>query len=218
MKIKTPITKERLRTHFTYHFWKYLLVIAASVFGWNILYTTTAYRSPENLRIDLYIQSAGVTEQSAAAFVEPIWKDTVPEMESVSSVLLANAQDYYSSMQLSVYMMAGEGDIYLLSPNDFKSFAAQGVFVDLEPIIEDGRLDVGDIDLAAGYIAQVDSDGIPIEEKKLYGIPASTLTGLQTGMGLERDLMISVTTFNGNDDNVIAFLNAFIEAGRGAAR
>ena len=52
MKIKTPLTKQRLRTHFTYHLWKYLLAAALTVFCVNLLYTTTAYRSPENLRIE----------------------------------------------------------------------------------------------------------------------------------------------------------------------
>ena len=47
MKIKTPLTKQRLRTHFTYHLWKYLLAAALTVFCVNLLYTTTAYRSPE---------------------------------------------------------------------------------------------------------------------------------------------------------------------------
>ena len=41
MKIKTPLTKQRLRTHFTYHLWKYLLAAALTVFCVNLLYTTT---------------------------------------------------------------------------------------------------------------------------------------------------------------------------------
>ena len=36
------------------------------------------------------------------------------------------------------------------------------------------------------------------------------------GMGLDhRDLVIGVTTFNNNEENVIAFLNELIQSGRG---
>lgn len=215
MKMKTPLTKDRLRTHFAYHFWKYLLAIAASIFGWNLLYTTTAYRSPENLRIDLYIQNSAVSEESAAAFIAPIWESAVPDMETVSTVMLTSAQDYYSNMQLSVYIMAGEGDIYMLSSSDFKSYASQGVFMDLQPMIDDGRLNVDGIDLAAGFVALVNDEGVPVGEKALYGIPAASLSGLQTGLGLDpRDMVLGVTTYNGNEENVIKFLNGLIVAGR----
>ena len=216
MKIKTPITKARLRTHFTYHFWKYLLAILASVFAWNLLYTTTAYRAPEDKRIDLYIQSATATEERAAAFLAPLWHTVVPDMETVSTVFLTGtSQDYYTSMQLSVYIMAGEGDIYMLSPDDFKSFAAQGAFLDLAPFIAEGRINVEGLDLSAGYVALVNDDGVAVGDKVLFGIPATLLNGFQAGMGLENsNLIIGVTTFNGNEENVIKFLDALIQAGR----
>ena len=86
MKIKTPITKDRLRTHFAYNFWKYLIAIIGSIFAWNLIYTTTAYRSPQDKRVDLYIQSSYVSEDSAKKFIDPIWKASVPDMETVSSV------------------------------------------------------------------------------------------------------------------------------------
>ena len=216
MKIKTPLTRARIRTHMTYHWWNYVAVVLASVFGWNLLYITTAYRSPEELRIDLYIQSASVTEESAAAFIKPIWESTVPEMETVSSVLLsASSEDYYASMQLSVYLMAAEGDIYLLRSSDFKSYAAQGVFLDLQPFVDNNTLNVDGLDLSAGYVAQVDEDGVPSGEMGLYGIPAYALSGLRSGMQLDnQDIVIGVTVFNGNEENVLAFLNGLIAAGR----
>ena len=58
MKIKTPLTKQRLRTHFTYHFWKYLLAAALTVFCVNILYKSvynlqTLYLETIQIRISL---------------------------------------------------------------------------------------------------------------------------------------------------------------------
>ena len=217
MKIKTPLDGASQKTHFAYHFWIYILIIAASVFGWNLLYTMTAYRSPENKRIDLYIQSNTVSQESAEAFLKPIWESTVPEMEAVDSVILAsNAQDYYSSMQLTVYIMAQEGDIYLMNSADFKTYASQGVFIDLQPYIDAGRIDVSDIDLSAGFVAPLDEEGLPESERRLFGIPIYSLYGYADGLGLDnRDMILGVTAFSGNEENVIAFLNGFLAAGRG---
>lgn len=216
MKIKTAITRKKIRTHITYNFWKYILVIAAAIFGWDLLYSMTAYKSPEDKRIDLYIQSPLVTEQRAEAFFQPIWEERVPDMEVVDAIMLTSStQDYYGSMQLTVYIMAQEGDIYMLSSSDFKSFASQGVFLDLQPAIDAGKLHVGDMDLSAGYVALIDDNGLPTGERQLFGIPAASLGGLAEGLGLDtRDLIISVTAFNGNEDNVIAFLDGLIAAGR----
>ena len=130
-------------------------------------------------------------------------------------MLTSSTQDYYGSMQLTVYIMAQEGDIYMLSSSDFKSFASQGVFLDLQPAIDAGKLHVGDMDLSAGYVALIDDNGLPTGERQLFGIPAASLGGLAEGLGLDtRDLIISVTAFNGNEDNVIAFLDGLIAAGR----
>ena len=218
MKIKTKLDRKALRTHFSYHWWKYLAVIAASVFGWNLLYTTTAYRPPEDKRVDLYIQTVSVSEQAAAQFIQPLWEQAVPDMEYVGAILLtSSSQDYYGNMQLTVYIMAGEGDIYMLASSDFKSYAAQGVFLDLQPFIDEGSLNVDGLDLSAGYVALTNENGLPAGERHLYGIPAYELNGYMEGMGLDsRNLVLGVTAFNGNEENVIRFLNSFIQAGRAA--
>ena len=216
MKIKTPFTKARFRTHLTYNSWKYIAVIIASVFGWNLLYTMTAYKSPENLRIDTYIQSATANNETVDAFVKPIWDEYVPEMETVTNVLLSlSKDDYYGDMQLSVYIMAGEGDIYILSSEYFKKFASQGAFLDLTPFVESGELNTDGIETAAGYVATVDDNGLPTGDTQFFGIPAATLTGFKTGMNVyHNDLVIAVTTFSHNEENVIKYLNGLIQAVR----
>ena len=214
MKITTAVTKERLRNHFTYYFWVYLLAAAGCIFGWNLLYTMTAYRPPEEKRIDLYIQGALDTQERTDLFLKEIWKTTVPDMETVETVyMLQNSQDYYSNMQLTVYLMAREGDLYILSSSDFKSFASQGLFADLSPFIADGSLRTGDMDLSAGKVALVNDDGLPSAERTLFGIPVSGLKGLSAVLGPgSGDMMIGMTVFNGNQENVIAFLNGILQA------
>ena len=54
--MRLPITRERIRTHFHYAWWQYVLLVCLAIFGWNLLYTTTRYRSPESLKVEWYCQ------------------------------------------------------------------------------------------------------------------------------------------------------------------
>ena len=217
MKIKTPLNKDRLRTHMTYSSWKYIAVVIASIFGWNLLYTMTAYRSPEHLRIDVYIQSGTASQEVVNEFFKPVWDECVPDMETVESIILTSSasEDAYANMQLSVYIMAGEGDIYMLKTEDFKNFASQGAFIDLTTYVENGMLNIDGIDTAAGYVATTNDEGVPTGEKQFFGIPAYALDGLKTGANIyNSDLIIGVTGFSNNEENTIKFLNGLIDAVR----
>ncbi len=220
MNIRTPVTKERLKTHFTYSLWKYLVVIACSLFCWSLVYAQTAYRSPQDKRIDVYVKSSTVTEELMDSFFEPIWKNVVPDMELVSGVTLLSTSDntdYYSQMQLSVYIAAGEGDIYILPAADFKSFAAGGAFIALDNLVADGTIDVTGIDTASGRVTIADED-TGTSETHLYGIPLDSLYGFIDGMQLDnRSMVAAIMVNNRNDENVIPFFNALIQAGRGDA-
>jgi hypothetical protein len=220
--LKTPINKAILKHHFAYNLWKYILLVILSIFLVDILYSTTAYRSPEDKRIDIYIQGAIANQNDIDELFEQMRTDLLPEVEIIrSAFLLSGSQDdMYAAQQLTTYLAVGEGDLYLLQAEDFKRYAAQGVFIDLSQAINDGALKVEGIDLSSGYVAVQDYD---VEKdimvsggaKRLYGIPASSLDGLLSEFGIiNQDLYISVTVFNGNDDNVLRFLNELINLTR----
>ena len=221
MRLKTPVNQETIKHHITYSSWKYILMAVLVVMGWSLIYTTTAYRSPQNKRIDVYIQSNIGSQEVIDAFLEPVWKNAVPEMETVSSVVLTDVDDYTTTMQLMAYMAAGEADIYFLSEQYFKSYASQGGFLPLEDLVADGTISVDDVDLSKGYVAFVeeyDNDGLPVKTSQhLYGIPLESFYGFMNGMQIDnRDMYAVITVNNQNDDNVIPFFNALLEAGRGA--
>lgn len=220
MKIKTPINRDTLRQHLTYSAWKYALVAVIAIFGWSLVYTMSAYRSPEDKRIDVYIMSSTTTSEVADAFLKPVWKECVPEMETVSSVMLTNTEEYYVVQQLTVYMAAGEGDIYFLDDKYFKMYAAQGCFLPLDDLIADGVINTDGVDLAAGtvtYIAETDDDFNPtVTEQHIYGIPLKEFYGFMTGMNIDnRELYACITVNNKNDENVVPFFAAMLDAGRG---
>ena len=220
MRIKTPINKETIKHHMTYSVWIYALMAVCVIFGWSLIYTTTAYRSPQNKRIDVYIQSNTASSELIETFLEPIWKETVPEMETVSGVAMSMLDDYTTSMQMMTYMAAGEGDIYFLTEQYFKSFAGQGSFLPLEDLVADGTLQVDDVELSKGYVAYVeeyDDNDRPIKTSRhLYGIPLDSFYGFMSGMQVDnRELYAVITINNQNDENVIPFFNALLQAGRG---
>ncbi|MBR3107339.1 MAG: hypothetical protein IKH30_09175 [Clostridia bacterium] len=220
MRIKTPVNQETLKHHISYNTWKYVVMAVCVVMGWSLIYTTTAYRSPQDKRIDVYIQSNIGSQQMIDAFLEPVWKQTVPEMETVSSVVLTDVDDYTTTMQLMAYMAAGEADIYFLSEQYFKSYASQGGFLPLEDLVADGTISVDDVDLSKGYVAFVeeyDNDGLPVKTSQhLFGIPLESFYGFMNGMQIDNRGMYAVITINNqNDANVIPFFNALLEAGRG---
>ena len=220
MRMKTPINGETLKHHMTYGIWKYALMAACVVMGWSLIYTTTAYRSPQEKRVDVYILSNTASSELVDKFLEPIWKETVPEMESVSGVVVSMIDDYTTTMQLMTYMAAGEADIYFMNEQYFKSYASQGSFLELEDLVECGQIDPGDADLTKGYVAYVeeyDDQGRAVKTSRhLYGIPLDSFYGFMGGMQLDNRGMYAVITVNNqNDENVIPFFNALLQAGQG---
>lgn len=138
--MKTPLTKERLKHHLAYNSWKYLLLVVLCVLGWNLIYTTTAYRPPAEKIVDVYLCSGYGDQEALDAYLENIRQTEMSDMEQMQSIFLSvTNDDYYGAIQLATYVMAGEGDIYLLDKDNFVNYAGQGALIDLEPYIDEGR-------------------------------------------------------------------------------
>ncbi len=220
MRISTPITKESIKHHLAYSSWKYALVVIAAVMGWSLVYTTTAYRSPQEKRIDVYVQSATTTSEIMEQFFKPIWEAAVPEMETVQGYTLLSTDEYTTNMQLTTYVFAGEGDIYFLTEQYFKNLASTGACLPLEGLVEDGTLQLDGIDLQKGYLTVVDEydekDQPVSTSRHLYGIPLDSFYGFMNGMQVDnRGLYATIMVNNQNDDNVIPFFSALLQAGKG---
>lgn len=194
--MKTPVTKERLRVHWTYSWWKYLLAVLLIAALTDLLYTVTAYRPPADKVIEVYCLALG-DQEGFDAYLNHINEEAEMGMERVASRFLVN-DDYYGDMSLSVFLAAQEGDIYILPKDNFRGYSAEGGFLPLDDAEELIALFDED-DLASGW-RRVEG------ERHLYGIPASLLPGLKRYLYLSGDEMICVLIANGNDENVIRFL------------
>lgn len=202
--MKIPVTKHRIQVHLHYFWWVYVLMTCLIVFATNILYNTTRYRSPAELKIEWYYQefAPDFTLESADALMKDINEQLGLGMEELN-FMMAGTDETYGDMQLTVWISAGEGDIYQLTTKTYTQYAVGGAFLNLQPYIDSGKLDVKGLRLCYTY----DED---THEKYPAGIYTSGMTGLNDLGIVSEDMVIGVMVNCGNTDNSLAMLNEII--------
>ncbi len=170
--MKTPVTSARLKEHFRYNWWKYLLIVAIGLGLVDLLYTVTAYHPPREKTLSLYVY--GYTDDARlASYLENIRETELLDMEEIISVRMLD-DSAYGPMQLMAYFSAGDGDLYLLSRDTFLTYASDGTMLPLEADPELMALfDSNGISLQSGWRRNTETG-----ETHLYGIPQSRLPGL----------------------------------------
>ncbi|MDR1598511.1 MAG: hypothetical protein LBS11_01305 [Oscillospiraceae bacterium] len=204
--VRTPINRKRVRDHFTYAFWKYALLVIIGVFGWNLIYSVTAYRPPKEKKVDVYLVTSAV-ESEATERLAALAAPAFPDMEALNfmSIAMGTTDDYYANIQLTTYIGAQEGDIYLMPWDRFQTFAQSGLFISLDEWIADGSIDLRGIDPGQGRLTVTD-DGVEASEaasSHIYGIPAETLYDMLDQGVDNRGLWIGVTAYSGNLPNAV---------------
>lgn len=206
---KTKITKKWIKNHFTYSWWKYALLIGVCIFGIDLLFTTTAYRPLEEKKIEFYACNGYFDAEEAQAQLWPQLIERCPDQEELV-VLNINLkdEDMYTQMQFTTYMAAQQGDVLLLPVEETVRLNTEGAeyaFVDLQPYIDNGMLNLRGIDPTPGTMAA--SSG----EQSVYAIPAASLTGLSRFYCDPKDSVLVVTAYSGNEETAVRFLDMLIE-------
>lgn len=203
------ISVGQLKTHFVYSWWKYLLVLVLGCFGVDLLFTMTAYRPPEEKKIELYLCSSYA---DSIAIEEAFWPELqarCPDQEelTVLNINLASG-DIYAQMQFSTYAAAQEGDVCLLPRSEFRKLAQDGAdnaFLELTPYLEGGAIGVEDIDLSGGRaVSEAGEEG-------LYGIPADTLYGLLDYSCDPENSILCIMAYSGNQDTAAVMIDLLLQ-------
>ena len=63
----TRITRERLKNHWVYSSWKYLLMVVIFVAGWNLTYSVTEYKPPREKRLEMYVLAQAYNDENVRA-------------------------------------------------------------------------------------------------------------------------------------------------------
>ncbi len=202
----TKITKDRLRNHFTYNWWKYLLVALVAVFGWDMVFTTTAYRPPKDRRLDGYIVGYSTPEETLA-WLRDETLALLPQMEdsSFQSIVYTDSDNYYGTMQLTTYMGAGEGDVMLLPRERFDVLADGDAFLRLDDAIANGVIDLRGIDVTTATLTLQDG------EAGVYGIPADELYGLLSYGIMNEGFVLCVMSYSETPDEAAVWCDWLIE-------
>jgi len=204
--MKTPITREKFQNHITYSSWKYILLVAVAIFGWNIIYSMTQYQPPEEKKVILGVYSYG-EDVNITPYMQRIQQELLPEMEDVSVQYIV-PDETYGVMILSTRIAARECDMYVLPRTEFQNYAAQGAFMPLDEVLPEliADLETAGVSLSRGYRTN-DETG----EKHQYGIPCADLPGMLPMLQCDtRDMYAAIFFDTGNDENVVTFFNQFI--------
>ena len=201
--LKTPITWTNIKKHMTYNWWKYILAIILVGFGVDMLFTVTRYVVPDEKKVEVYVYGY-LAEDPFNEYLQKVWDEEIPEMESVSGLVIM-PDEQYGDMVLQVRLMANEGDIYILPREQFMNVADNGFMMDLETDAEIASI-ISEKNLS------VQTGKRTVEGKNgahLYGIPISQLPGLQQYV-LTEDGFVCVYVANGNEENVLRLMRRLV--------
>lgn len=205
------ITKQRIKNHWHYGWWKYVLMAVLTAFSVNLIFAMTAYRAPEEKKIEIYLCSGWANAEQMQEDLWPAILEIAPDQEDfqVRNIDLTDDSNVYASVQFTTYIAAQEGDLCLLPNSEMKKLAGEEemytAFVDLSPYMERGALDVKGIDLSGVTYVNEAGEMVP------FAIPADTLYGL-TEYGIDpADSVLVAMAYSGNEENVVRTMNLFVE-------
>lgn len=158
------ITRTIIKNHFAYDWWKYLVGIVCVLISWNIAYTIATRVPPEKM-MEVYLVNDYIEEPDKLDELSERALTYFPELEEISFYdipLMTEANEMPQDQgglalqqKLMVTIGAQQGDIFIFSQKSFDVFAKQGLFIDLEPYIKDGTIQV---DPSLEYKAKVEKD------------------------------------------------------------
>ena len=72
------LTKKWLKNHMTYSWWKYAVLAAVCILGVNLVFTMTAYRVPEEKKVEVKLSAQ--LNQPCSAAVSPLSNEVVADV------------------------------------------------------------------------------------------------------------------------------------------
>ena len=204
--IHTPLNMKTLKNHLHYSWWKYALMAVLCVLFWDLFFTMTAPRVPEDKKVEVYVYGYGESEPFSA-YLESIRTQDMPDMEEISCVYTA-PDDTNGLMVLYTHIAAGEGDLFLLPRDNFQTYAGDGLFVALDEV--DGIMEMCEeagINLERGWRKNRETG-----ERHLYGIPANGFKVLPDFVYSSHNLFLSIRVMNGNEEGAETLLKLFLQS------
>ena len=150
------LTVKWLKNHWSYSWWKYAAIVVVCWIGVDLLFTSTAYRPPEEKKLELYVLNDFVKTEPLYDVLWPQLQQRSPDQEELTVLNInLSGNDTYAYMQYSTYLAAQQGDVCLMPRGEVAKLAEEGadhVFVELSDYIANGVIDPKGIDLSRGML------------------------------------------------------------------
>ena len=198
------LTRSRVKNHFASSWWKYALAAALCAMGISMLFDMTRYRPPAEKKLSFYVTNGAVQGDALQQALWPALKERCPEQEELTVVSINLARDdMYARMQYMTYIGAGEGDLLLLSVEEYNRLCGtegpSAALADLSAYAEAGVFTAGG-DALKGW----DGNGV-------YGIQAGGLKGLSAFGNDPEGTVLAVLEHSKNKDTAAALIGLLQE-------
>ena len=221
--VDTRITKERLKNHLQYDWWKYLLTFLALLIVWNTVYSVTEYHPPAEKRIDIQLVGYYSDEEPIEQLKQDllaVLDDQQEEVQVFQTMMsfsdASDSVDSNSIQKLQVQFAAKIGNVFVMPRKAYEMFAPQGAFVDMQPYLDDGTfaLEEDPANLAIRMVEN-NEDGVyeEVGEPILCALPLSQCKGLEKYLGYDPamgELVIAIPFYAQNMDNTIRTVQWFL--------
>lgn len=167
--MKSVLNAASLRNHFSYSWWKYLLVVVLGIMGVSLTYALTSPKVPDDRKIEVIVCGASM-EQDFNDYMLRVRADQMPDMDLMEVSVIPD--DDTAIQYLTVRIGTQGGDIYILPRSQFERMVYNGALLPLDDDAELMTL-LEDVDLETGWGTEPNS-----REKHIYGIPLKSRTGL----------------------------------------
>lgn len=205
-------TTGRLREHWRYGWWKYVLFTVLALVGANMLFTVTTPKVPYEKRTEVIVLNDYSSDEVVKAWEEQLKQVVSADQKEVDiQVTMMMEGQEMTMMQLMAARMAGhEGTIMLLPQSMFQGMAASGGFIDLKDVLPQLKVPDG-TDLTKGQV-MVGADPQSGEKGTLQqsGIPLDQCKGLSE-LFINTDMVLCLPVYaTGNWDNAVKTANWFL--------
>ncbi|HPU22116.1 MAG TPA: hypothetical protein PL099_03935 [Thermoclostridium caenicola] len=202
------IDQDKLSNFIYYNKWKFIVGALVLIFVIYAIVSITSRVDPDFKLIiagEIYVEDIEATEQALKTLVDI--KEPQAQHIPISDRLDPQSQSVYEQ-KLSVEIMAGNNDVFIVDLNLYKRLAPFGIFVPLDDRLDELGIDSYDEQL---LVALQTEDGESVSPR-LYGVDVTGSRFLDE-QGIEGERLIAVIMANAEHaDDASEFIKKLAEA------
>lgn len=214
------ITRDRLRNHFHYSKWSYILVIGLMMAIWSFTFSATAPETPREYKVDVYILS--YASGDLEGWEQQILESLPPDQQEINFLTysLADVSGGQTMEILSAWMAAQQGDIFFMPKDIYMSLAQSGAFLVLDkPLTEGEPAFIDTVPVPEGFDTETlrveyevyNEEGTASLSDGICGVPLDGAEGLLDLYVVPEGMVASVTAYSVNQQNALSVIAWILE-------